>query len=35
MDRMKVIAGALIMITLAGLPCRVCRRRGATMEWLH
>ena len=35
MDRMKVTAGVLIMIALAGLPCRVCRQRGATMGWLH
>jgi|LGVF01.2.fsa_nt_gb flagellar biogenesis protein FliO len=27
MDKMKVIAGILIVIALFGLPCWVCRRK--------
>ena len=35
MDKMKVIAGVLIIITLAGLPCWVCRQRELMMRWLR
>ena len=34
MDKMKVIAGVLIMITLAGLPAGV-QAQGLMMGWLH
>jgi len=35
MDKMKVIAGILIVIALFGLPCWVCGRKERMMGWLH